>query len=90
MDVLSENWHYTWPKIIWCSVQVKMFKGTSLQVHGQGGGATIVATVDVRKLSAELWILWGAPQSGGGTGRGEVPLLKFEKPCNFLGLLAFQ
>ena len=67
-----------------------MFGGAGHQVHGLGGGATIVATVDVRKLSTELWMLWGGPQSGGGTGRWEVPLLKFEKPCNFLGLLAFQ
>ena len=45
-----------------------MFGGSNLQVHGLGGGATIVATVDVRKLSVEEWILWGAPHSGGGMG----------------------
>ena len=67
-----------------------MFGGAGHQVHGLGGGATIVAMVDVQKLSAELWILWGAPQSGGGTGRGEVPLLKFEKPCNIPGCWPFN
>ena len=53
-----------------------MFGGAGLQVHGLGGGATIVATVDVRKLSVEEWILWGAPHPGGGTGWGEEPFVE--------------
>ena len=53
-----------------------MFGGAGLQVHGLGGGATIVATVDVRKLPVEEWILWGAPHSGGGTGWGEEPFVE--------------
>ena len=52
-----------------------MFGGAGYQVHGLGGGATIVASVDVRKVSVEEWILWGAPHSGGGTGWGEEPFV---------------
>ena len=53
-----------------------MFGGAGLQVHGLGGGATIVATVDVRKLSVVEWMLWGAPHSGGRTGWGEEPFVE--------------
>ena len=53
-----------------------MFVGAGLQVHRLGSGATIVATVDVRKLSVEEWILWGAPHPGGGTGWGEEPFVE--------------
>ena len=48
-----------------------MFGGAGLQVHGLGGGATIVATVDVRKLSVVEWILWGAPTLEVEGGWGE-------------------
>ena len=53
-----------------------MFGGAGLQVHGLGGGATTVATVDVRKLSVVEWIHWGAPHPGGGTGWGEEPFVE--------------
>ena len=53
-----------------------MFGGAGLQVHGLGGGATIVATVDVWKLSVVEWILWGAPHIGGRTRWGEEPFVE--------------
>ena len=34
-----------------------MFGAAGIQVHELGGGATIVAMVDVQKLSVEEWIL---------------------------------
>ena len=55
-----------------------MFGGAGLQVHGLGGGATIVATVDVRKLSVEEWIPWGPPTLEVEWDKGRSPLLKFE------------
>ena len=55
-----------------------MFGGAGLQVHGLGGGATIVATVDVRNSQLKNGYSGEPPTLEAERGGGRSPLLKFE------------